>query len=326
MPSKKLTAQKRAELEIKKQKQQRGSNSNFLIITIITVVIIIGVIGAYFIFSGNGSDTSDTVEDEEIPVVNTAPSAIEDYSVLSKNSTDFRIDALANDNDEDNDELNITSISTPTHGTAVLVGSFIYYTPEVNFSGIDSIDYTISDGKEEVTSKIHVIVADANPIAIIDTTQGTVVVELYEDKVPNTCENFIKLANDGFYSGLVFHRVIDDFMIQGGGFDADGNQKESPYGAIDLEINTEVRHVDGAIAMARTNDPNSATSQFYICDGVQHGLDDSYAAFGLVIDGLDIVREIASVSTGTKTTPIGYTMEDWPVENIFINSITIENQ
>ena len=96
MPSKKLTAQKRAELEIKKQKQQRGSSSNFLIITIITVVIIIGVIGAYFIFSGNDSGT---VEDEEIPVVNTAPSAIEDYSVLSKNSTDFRIDALANDND-----------------------------------------------------------------------------------------------------------------------------------------------------------------------------------------------------------------------------------
>lgn len=96
---------------------------------------------------------------------------------------------------------------------------------------------------------------EGNSIAVIDTSMGTIKVELYEDKVPNTCENFIKLANDGFYDGLVFHRVIDDFMIQGGGFYSDGSQKESPYGAIDLEINKEVRHVDGAIAMARTNDP-----------------------------------------------------------------------
>jgi len=115
---------------------------------------------------------------------------------------------------------------------------------------------------------------EGNSIAVIDTSMGTIKVELYEDKVPNTCENFIKLANDRFYDGLVFHRVMDDFMIQGGGFAFDGTRKESPYGTIDLEINTEVRHVDGAIAMARTNDPNSATSQFYICDGAQSSLDE----------------------------------------------------
>ena len=162
---------------------------------------------------------------------------------------------------------------------------------------------------------------EENSIAVIGTSMGTIKVELYEDKVPNTCENFIKLANDGFYDGLVFHRVIDDFMIQGGGFTSDGTKKESPYGTIDLEINPDVRHVDGAIAMARTNDPNSATSQFYICDGAQSFLDDNYAAFGIVIDGMDVLRDIASVSTTTKNG-----MADWPVDDVTINSITIESQ
>lgn len=160
-----------------------------------------------------------------------------------------------------------------------------------------------------------------NRIAVIETSIGTIKVELYENKVSNTCENFIKLANNGFYENLVFHRAIDDFMIQGGGFYADGTHKESPYGTIDLEIHPDVRHVDGAIAMARTPDPNSATSQFYICDGSQSFLDDNYAAFGKVIEGMDVVREIASVSTTTK-----HGMQDWPVGDITINSITIENQ
>ena len=161
-----------------------------------------------------------------------------------------------------------------------------------------------------------------NRIAIIDTSMGTIKVELYEDKVPNTCENFIKLANDGFYDGLVFHRVIDDFMIQGGGFYADGTQKESPYGTIDLEINPDVRHVDGAIAMARTSDPNSATSQFYICDGAQSGLDNNYAVFGIVIEGIDVVRAIALVDNSLK-----YGVhQNWPVNDVIINNITTENQ
>jgi cyclophilin family peptidyl-prolyl cis-trans isomerase len=207
------------------------------------------------------------------------------------------------------------------HGIAEFKGDFVYYTPEINFSGIDSISYTISDGKNQVTSKVHIIIADVNPIALIDTTKGTIVVELFEDKVPNTVENFINLANMGFYNGLVFHRAIDDFVIQGGGSRADGTQKDSPFGTINLEINPEVRHVDGAISMARTTDPNSATSQFYICDGAQTGLDDNYAAFGVTIEGIDVVRAIASVGTTTK-----YGMEDWPIEDIIINSIKIENK
>ena len=160
--------------------------------------------------------------------------------------------------------------------------------------------------------------ADENPIAIMDTNMGAMTLVLYEDKVPVTTDNFIRLSNDGFYEGIVFHRVIDDFVIQGGGFDTSGTQKQSPYGPIDLEINDEVRHVDGAISMARTSDPNSATSQFFICDGKQPHLDDSYAAFGKVIAGLDVLRDIASVETTMK-----HGMQDWPIDEVVINDIII---
>jgi len=174
---------------------------------------------------------------------------------------------------------------------------------------------------------------EENPLAIINTSLGTITIELYKDKVPDTCENFIDLANDGFYDGLVFHRVIDGFMIQTGGFDPEGNQHESPYGTIDLEIDQNLRHIDGAVAMARQGqdmtDPtyfNTATNQFYICDGAQHQLDDYYAVFGQVIEGMNVVHDISAVSTQTRTIPAGYPMSNWPIDDIVINSIIIENQ
>jgi cyclophilin family peptidyl-prolyl cis-trans isomerase len=116
----------------------------------------------------------------------------------------------------------------------------------------------------------------------------------------------------------VFHRVIKDFAIQGGGYDPSGTYHESPYGPIDLEIHPDVRHVDGAISMARTSDPNSATSQFFICDGTQPHLDGEYAAFGKILIGLDVLRDIASVETTTK-----HGMQDWPIEEAIINYIEI---
>jgi cyclophilin family peptidyl-prolyl cis-trans isomerase len=166
------------------------------------------------------------------------------------------------------------------------------------------------------------LIEDENPIAVINTSKGIIKVELFVDQVPNTCDNFIKLVNDGFYNGLIFHRISDNFMIQGGLMYPDGSTKESPYGPIDLEINPEVRHVDGAISMARTTDPNSATSQFFICDGAQPGLDDSYAVFGVTISGIDVVRNIAS-QPQDNSSPAG---GGKPLEDIIINSITIENQ
>lgn len=323
MPGKKLTARKRAELKRKKLKQQKKSNFSVLIIL---SIIIIGVIaGAYLIFSNIGTTVNEQGTNGQI--TNNAPYATEDYIVVLKNAIIFRLEVLANDYDLDDDELNITNIETPSYGEAEIRENTIAYTPLLNFSGVDIFDYTISDGKKVTTSRVHVIVPDVNPIALIDTSKGTIVIELYEGKVPNTVNNFIKLSNDNFYDGLVFHRVIDDFMIQGGGFKPDGSRKESPYGPIDLEINPDVHHVDGAIAMARTSDPNSATSQFFIDDGPQTQLEpggvdpNGYAAFGVVIDGMDIVRTIASVDTTTKNG-----MQDWPVEDVIINSITIENQ
>jgi cyclophilin family peptidyl-prolyl cis-trans isomerase len=167
---------------------------------------------------------------------------------------------------------------------------------------------------------------NTNSIAVMNTTMGTIIVELYEDKMPITTANFIKLANDGFYNGLVFHRVIDKFVIQGGGYYPNGTQKKSPYGPINLEINPDVHFLDGTIGMARTSDPNSATSQFFIDDGAQPHLDynssnpnpNGYAAFGRVVEGLDVVHAIADVPTTTK-----YFMQNWPVNDVIINSITI---
>lgn len=157
------------------------------------------------------------------------------------------------------------------------------------------------------------------PIAIIDTNMGNMTIELYTDKMPITTDNFIKLSNDNFFENLVFHRVINDFVIQGGGYYANGTNKRSPYGTIQLETHPDILHVDGAISMARTFMPNSATSQFFICDGPSPHLDGNYAAFGLIIDGIDVLREIAEVETTTK-----YGLEDWPIEDVIINNITIE--
>lgn len=315
MASKK-SRRRRAELEKQRKKtlfEKKGAKIGIILIAIVIVVAVAVIL------------INTDVEES----ANTIPEAFEDYPVIARNSENNQIEILSNDVDGDNDSLSITEITNPSHGSVEIDGEHLVYTPDIDFSGVDNFEYTIDDGNGGTdTAIIHVIVADENPISLIDTTMGMIVVELYEDKVPNTVENFIKLANDGFYTDLVFHRVAnliqtepDTHVIQGGGFDIDGVQKESPYGTIDLEINETVRHVDGAIAMARTPDPNSATSQFYICDGVHEFLNDDYAAFGVVIEGIDVVRSIANVDTTTK-----FGMQNWPEDDVIINSITIENQ
>lgn len=152
-----------------------------------------------------------------------------------------------------------------------------------------------------------------NPLANMQTSLGSMVFQLYHYHLPITVQNFIDLANIDFFGNIVFHRVIDDFVIQGGGYDINGKPKESPFGTIPLETHPEVTHVDGAISMARTSDPDSATSQFFICDGTQPGLDGNYAAFGKLLVGFDTLRTIASVETTRK-----HFMDDWPVEDVVI--------
>ncbi len=169
-----------------------------------------------------------------------------------------------------------------------------------------------------------------NPIAVFDTTMGEFKIELYEDKTPITVANFVKLVNDGFYDGMNFYRISDDFMIQAGRYYPDGTQAQSPYGSIEFEAHPDVLHVDGAISMARSTDPNSASAEFFICDEAQRGLDDDYnqenygqrgyTAFGACIEGLDVIHTIAA-QPHDGSHPAG---GGKPYEDIIINSITIE--
>lgn len=158
-----------------------------------------------------------------------------------------------------------------------------------------------------------------NPIAVIDTSMGLIKIELFKDKMPITSDNFIALANDGFYDGMNFYRVSDGFMIQAGRYYPDGSQNFSPYGNIEFETHQDVQHVDGAISMARGTELNSASAEFFICDGAQPLLDGQYAAFGVVIEGIEVVRAIAD-QPHDNSNPYG---GGKPLEDIIINSITI---
>ncbi len=128
------------------------------------------------------------------------------------------------------------------------------------------------------------------PQAIITLEKGgKITLELYPDKAPKTVENFIKLATQGFYHGLTFHRRVEGFVIQGG--DPNGNGTGGPGYTIEAEFNSSP-HDRGALAMARSADPNSAGSQFYICLAPAHSLDGNYTVFGKVIKGMDVADKV----------------------------------
>ena len=131
---------------------------------------------------------------------------------------------------------------------------------------------------------------------------GTMTAELYPDKAPNTVKNFLSLIEKDFFSGMIFHRVIRGFMIQGGGFDESFKQKKAD--AIKGEfiangfVQNDLRHTRGVLSMARTSDPDSASSQFFIMHKDSPHLDAQYAGFGKVIEGLEVIDLIANVKTG----------------------------
>lgn len=160
-----------------------------------------------------------------------------------------------------------------------------------------------------------------NPIATIKMKDGGAIeVELYAKQVPNTVKNFIALSNSGFYDGLTFHRVINGFMIQGG--DPDGNGTGGPGYSIDGEFSSNnfdnpIKHDRGVISMARSGDPNSAGSQFFICHKTAEHLDGDYAAFGKVINGMEVVDDIASRKTDSN---------DKPITDVVIESIRVDTK
>ena len=188
---------------------------------------------------------------------------------------------------------------------------------------------------------------DGNPIVVINLTyeagigggndiQGEIVLELFLNWAPITVSNFLGLVNESFYDGIFFHRVIDDFVIQAGDpsctavgaypasdptCGSNGSDETIPF-----EANANLTHINGAVGMARSVDPDSASSQFYICDGPQHGLDNGnrsqeddpgYAVFGVVREGIDLVQAVAQVPTSND--PLNR-----PLYEVHINSITLE--
>jgi peptidyl-prolyl cis-trans isomerase B (cyclophilin B) len=167
---------------------------------------------------------------------------------------------------------------------------------------------------------------EKNPVVTMSTSMGNIRIELNRDKAPLTTENFLDYVNDGHYDGLIFHRVIPGFMIQGGGFD-NGMSQRKTKSPIKNEASNGLKNVTGSIAMARTNVVDSATAQFFINvkdnDFLNHKNTSpdgyGYAVFGQVIEGLDVVRTIENVKTANRGMH-----QDVPVEAVVIHSVKVD--
>ncbi len=206
--------------------------------------------------------------------------------------------------------------------------------PDAVIPPVDEL--TDETGNEDIDVETEVEVSETEPTleeltantvgATITLESGeTINLELYPDLAPQTVENFKKLANDGFYEGTIFHRVIDGFMIQGGGYDADMNEKTAdtiPGEFTENGFKNELLHTRGVISMARSKEPDSASSQFFIVHADSPSLDGLYAAFGKVADeeSLAVVDSIATVETYD---PLPRVFENVPLTPIVIKSVTI---
>lgn len=160
-----------------------------------------------------------------------------------------------------------------------------------------------------------------NPkIKITVTNFGEITAELYPEKAPKTVSNFLSLVDSGFFAGTIFHRVIPGFMIQGGGYGEGFAEKDAAAIPGEFAANgfgaNDLHHAPGVLSMARTSDPNSASSQFFIMHGDAGYLDGQYAGFGAVTDGMDVVNAIAATPTGR----MGW-FEDVPRETVTIEKI-----
>lgn len=175
--------------------------------------------------------------------------------------------------------------------------------------------------------------AKKNPIVVMETSMGTIEIELYQDKAPVTVKNFLNYVNDKFYDGTIFHRVMNNFMIQGGGLTRDMNEKATKD-PIKNEADNGLKNDRGTVAMARLREPDTASAQFFINvvdnDGIHSPTNLNhrgknlagwgYCVFGKVVSGMDVVDKIKTVKTGT----VGM-MEDVPAEIIEIKSIKVKD-
>jgi peptidyl-prolyl cis-trans isomerase A (cyclophilin A) len=165
---------------------------------------------------------------------------------------------------------------------------------------------TADDAEDAVTARVRFV-----------TSMGTFVVGLHGNAAPVTTDNFTRYVDEGFFDGLIFHRVIAGFMIQGGGYDETLTRRAPAHPPIALEIVPWLSHQPGVISMARTSDPDSATSQFFVCVADDSSLDGDYAAFGAVESGYDVVESISLVATHTAGG-----MDDVPITPVVIESAT----
>jgi cyclophilin family peptidyl-prolyl cis-trans isomerase len=176
---------------------------------------------------------------------------------------------------------------------------------------------------EEARSQMEDTGAQMKKMVKLETSMGDIIIELNEEAAPVTVKNFLMYVREGFYNGTIFHRVINNFMIQGGGFTEQMVRKPTKPPIVN-EASNGLKTVRGSIAMARTNDPNSATSQFFINhkdnDALNYVKDGSpgYAVFDMIADGMDVVDEIAGVKT---TVRMG--MRDVPTESVVIKSARV---
>ena len=166
-----------------------------------------------------------------------------------------------------------------------------------------------------------------NPIIKINVRDyGTMTAELYPEKSPKTVANFVKLAKENFFEGLIFHRVIKGFMIQGGGYTEDMMDKDTESIKGEFKANgfmaNDLKHERGVLSMARTSDPDSASSQFFVMHQNAPHLDAQYAGFGKLTDGFDVLDAIANVKTGSY----GWYMQDVPKTPVVIESIEVVSE
>ena len=176
------------------------------------------------------------------------------------------------------------------------------------------------DEKKEEKSPMN----SSNEVAVIKTSEGDMVVQFWTDAAPNTVENFKKLARQGFYDGTIFHRIVKEFMIQGGDPNSKDPAKENSYGQggpgyqIKAEFNDH-SHDRGVISMARSSDPDSAGSQFFICLAPVHRLDHQYTTFGKLIKGQDVLEKIGDIEVTRNSTG----EPSKPTKRVVIESIKI---
>ncbi|AEC00411.1 peptidylprolyl isomerase [Selenomonas sputigena] len=182
-----------------------------------------------------------------------------------------------------------------------LLATFVLFTTGCSAAGMNDKD----KGAKKMT----------NPIAVFETNHGTFEIELFEDKAPITVKNFIDLAEKGFYDGLIFHRVIDGFMIQGG--DPNGMGTGGPGYTIPDEFHKDLKHdSEGVLSMANAG-PNTGGSQFFITLAATPWLDGHHSVFGKVVKGMDVVREIGKVDTD---------FQDKPLAKVVMEKVTIRRE